>query len=77
MHAALAVFGQSQNLLSEAIRNYLIAITSAPETYYRDVYVFVLSQDETALRRVLPDVREKATLANLHALLAEGVAISR
>ena len=76
MHAVLPLCREKKDLLSEAMRGYVVAITSALETYYRDVYVYVLSQDEASLRRVLQDVREKATLAELHSLLADGVSFS-
>lgn len=59
MHRVIATLHTDKLVCQEAMRSYIIAMTSCLETFYRDVYIYVLSQDEASLRRVLPDVREK------------------
>jgi hypothetical protein len=76
MHRVLATLREDKLVCQEAMRGYTIAMTSCLETFYRDLYVYVLSQDEVSLRRVLADVRDKATLAEIHSLLADGLTFS-
>lgn len=73
MHAILRVFRSDELLLEEAMRSYIIALTSALETYYRDIYVYVLSQDKDALCRVLSGEKDKASLSDIHASLDAGL----
>lgn len=76
MHRVIATLHDDQAVCKEAMRNYIIAMASCLETFYRDLYVYVLSQDEISLKRALADVRDKATLAEIHSLLAGGVSFS-
>lgn len=76
MHRVLATLRDDKVACEEAMRGYIIAMASCLETFYRDLYVYVLSQDEVSLRRVLAEVREKATFAEIHSLLADGLTFS-
>lgn len=76
MHKVLAKLREDKVVCQEAMRGYIIAMASCLETFYRDLYVYVLSQDEVSLRRVLADVRDKATLVEIHSLLADGLTFS-
>jgi hypothetical protein len=76
MHRVLATLREDKAVCQEAMRGYIIAMASCLETFYRDLYVYVLSQDEVSLRRVLADVRDKATLVEIHSLLADGLTFS-
>ncbi|SRR6266404_513207 len=76
MHKVIATLHTDKLVCQEAMRGYIIAMTSCLETFYRDLYIYVLSQDEASLRRVLPDFRDKATLAEIHSLLSDGLTFS-
>lgn len=76
MHKILPQFKNQEPIIQEAIRNYIISIASCLETFYRDIYVYVLSLDETILERVLPDLKTKTTIADIHSLLKDGVNFS-
>jgi hypothetical protein len=39
MHSSLKAFRSDENLLREAVRQYMIGMTSCLETYYRDLFV--------------------------------------
>jgi len=76
MHRVIATLQDDPVVCKEAMRRYIIAMASCLETFYRDLYVYVLSQDEGSLKRVLADVRDKATLAEIHSLIAGGLSFS-
>jgi hypothetical protein len=76
MHKVIDTLHTDKVVCQEAMRGYIVAMTSCLETFYRDLYIYVLSQDEASLRRVLPDFRDKATLAEIHSLLADGLTFS-
>ncbi len=76
MHRVLATLRDDKVVCEEAMRGYITAMASCLETFYRDLYIYVLSQDEESLRRALAEVRDKATLAEIHSLLADGLTFS-
>jgi hypothetical protein len=73
MHKVLPQFRDQKGIIQESIRNYIISTATCLETFYRDLLIFVLSQDETTLERVLPDLREKTTYSDIHSLLQDGI----
>ncbi len=52
MHRDLAQAGAARSELPESMRQYLIAMATVLETYFRDLCVHVLSTDASALARV-------------------------
>lgn len=72
MHAVLREFRTNEAIFKEACKNYIISLTSCLETFYRDLYVFVLEKDPESLKLILPELREKVSLAEVHALLESG-----
>ena len=76
MHKILAQFGKQDELVREASKSYIVSIVSCLETFYRDLFTYVLSLDESTLERVLPDLKEKPTYSNMHTLLKQGVEFS-
>lgn len=67
MHSSLKAFRSDENLLSEAIRQYMIGMTSCLETYYRDLFVALLEADELLLQRVFEHDKRAKHLARLRA----------
>lgn len=65
MHSSLKAFRSDKNLLSEAIRQYMIGITSCLETYYRDLFVALLEADELLLQRLFERDKRAKQLAKL------------
>jgi hypothetical protein len=68
-----SLYPHRETLLPETMRSYVIGITTSMETFFRDQYVYVLSNDETALKRVLPKAQEKTPLVDVHEWLSSGV----
>jgi hypothetical protein len=73
MHKVLGPFQAKPHVRAQAGRGYLISMASCLETFYRDVVVYVLGKDEESLASILQDLREKATLAELHQVFRESV----
>jgi hypothetical protein len=42
------------------------------ETFYRDLCLFVISNDDQVLKIILGEVREKTTFADIHQFLSDG-----
>ncbi len=73
MHKVLETFRADSGLIAQAERAYIISIASCLETFYRDLLVYALARDEVSLSSVLQGIREKATAAEFHRLLRDGV----
>lgn len=73
MHKVLQVFRADSSLVTQAERAYIISIASCLETFYRDLLVYALARDDISLASILEGIREKATAAEFHRLLREGV----
>ncbi len=60
MHAVLGGFRSQEDLVCQAIRQYLIGVTSCLETFYRDLYVALLEADKALFQRVLEGDKQGA-----------------
>jgi hypothetical protein len=67
MHSSLKAFRSDENLLREAVRQYMIGMTSCLETYYRDLFVALLEADELLLQRLFERDKRAKQLAKLRA----------
>lgn len=72
MHKVLDTCRNEECVIKEACRNYVIALASCMETFYRDLCLFVISNDDQVLKVILGEVREKATFADIHQILCDG-----
>ncbi len=59
MHKCIPVFHQQQNLFGEAVRNYVIALVSALETYYRDLFVHYYADQPGVVSAIVSRLRPK------------------
>jgi len=76
MHKALSQFRNQDAIIQQSIRNYIISIASCLETFYRDLFNYVLSFDEATLERTLPELKAKPTYSDIHSLLQDGITFS-
>lgn len=67
MHSSLKAFRSDEDLLSEAIRQYIIGMTSCLETYYRDLFVALLEADKFLLQRLFERDKRAKQLTKLRA----------
>lgn len=73
MHACLRQMNTDKMMIDEAKRNYIIAMTSSLETFYHDLFIYVLEKDRSLLEDILGDIKDKPTFAEIHTLLKDGV----
>lgn len=69
MHKCIPQFRQQEDILEEAIRNYVIALVGALETFYRDLFIFLYRGKPELVSQVLKRFRKKASPSTTHALL--------
>ncbi len=50
MHSCLSVAARSEDLLQAAMRAYIIGIASSVETFFRDLYLYLLRRNPTLLQ---------------------------
>ncbi len=72
MHKVLEACRKDEHVIKEACRQYVIALASCMETFYRDLCLFVISNDDQVLKIILGEVREKSTFADIHQILCDG-----
>lgn len=66
-------FNHDQLLTAEAKRNYIIALASCLETFYRDLLVHVLSKDSSHLESLTAKIKEKKTLLDIYKMFEEKI----
>jgi hypothetical protein len=67
MHSSLRAFASQDDLIQEAIRLYIMGMTTCLETYYRDLYIALHEADEQLLRKLFEGDKHGARLARLRA----------
>jgi hypothetical protein len=67
VHSSLKVFRADEDLLGEALRQYMISMTSCLETYFRDLFVALLEADKFLLQRLFERGKRAKQLAKLRA----------
>ena len=73
MHRCIAQMRDKPDLIQEAKRGYIVALTGSVETFYHDLVIHLLSQDSALLQKALAGVKEKFQLGDIHGLLAENI----
>jgi hypothetical protein len=58
MHSCIRQMSTDKLLIEEAKRNYMISMTSALETFYHDLFVYILEKDDSILEDILADIKE-------------------
>ena len=51
-------------------------MTSSLETFYHDLFIYILEKDEPLLDEILADIKEKPTLVEIHTLMKDGVSFA-
>jgi hypothetical protein len=73
IHSCIEHVNDSEVLMHEAKRNYIISITSRLETFYRDLLIHVLNNDKSHLEKIVSMVTEKKKLIDIHKMLEEKI----
>lgn len=53
MHSCLDKFRSNKKIILEAKRNYVISLAGILETFYKDLFIYILEKDKTALETIL------------------------
>lgn len=76
MHAMIPLLKGRHDLFQTAMRSYLIGMAACLETFYRDLYICVLDEDPKLLRSSLGQIKEKASLEEIHQLTVDGISFA-
>ena len=75
MHSTLREFRSKDNLIQEAIRQYIIGMTTCLETFYRDLYVALLEADEALFKLLFDGDKRGARLARMQAIEPDKISL--
>lgn len=73
MHSFLPPTKGKEDILQAAMRAYIIGIAACIETFFRDLYFYLLKRNPGLLPRALNESNRKEPASHLHRYLAEGV----
>lgn len=76
IHALIPLLKDRRDLFQTALRSYIVGLAGCLETFYRDLFVCVLDKDPAMLKEVLGQIKEKATLEEMHELMADGISFA-
>lgn len=69
MHKCIRHFRSVEHVFQEAVRNYVIGLVGALETFYRDLFVRLYRDKPDVVSRILQELRPKQKIQDDHPIL--------
>jgi hypothetical protein len=75
MHSFLPPIEGKEDILQAAMRAYVIGIAACVETFFRDLYFYLLKRNSSLLQRALKESNRTESTSRLPRYLAEGASV--